>query len=126
MTNSGPDQCKTLDPSLQICTHNLEQLIRSLRLFRTWFPFRVEDVETYVVRQQLRHQSIHRTTCGSDESQHIRTILLGYQSSFYCLDLAPNSAYPQNQLFLFLNRMCHRIPAYYTGVYYQFVNIKFM
>jgi hypothetical protein len=94
--------------SSQVGLQRANQVLRGARLFTGGSAPRIEDMEPDVTLDHLRHQGIHRAPARGNAMQRPRALCFLLQVPFDSLDLPPDTTDPVEQLFLFLDGMCHR------------------
>jgi hypothetical protein len=91
-----------LDPFGRILSevgfHHVDHLIGCERLLRIRFSLRVKHMVPDVAFQELSHEAVDRTSCCTDDLQHLRTIASLIENPLKSLKLPPDALATQNQL----------------------------
>jgi hypothetical protein len=72
--------------------HHVDQFLSSLRAFAVCLARWIDDVETNVILDNLRHEAIDRAAHGGDEMQHVAAADFFLKRAFHGLDLTANTA----------------------------------
>jgi hypothetical protein len=87
--------------------HHVDHLIGRERLLRVRFSLWVKHMVPDVAFQEFGHQAVDRTSCCTDDLQHLRAVASLIENPLKSFKLPPNALATQNQLLFVLDRMTH-------------------
>ncbi len=91
----------------EVGLYHVDYLVGRKRLLRIRFSLRVKHMVPDVSFQELSHQAVDRTSCRTDDLQHLRAIAPLIENPLKGLKLSPDALATQNQLLFVLDRMTH-------------------